>query len=149
MPESLPKRLSSSSPPAKARVDRRLKVEVESFGTVEYAFEPTPNASNDSELSEPNDQEHAPLPETAPRPQKDGSPEPSGDTRIPLWQNENPDFAGEIVYPRKWAGVATRLARDAQGAKLMVEGKPQFNLFVDGSYEENYDTRKESNRGSG
>ncbi|EGZ78613.1 hypothetical protein NEUTE2DRAFT_39830, partial [Neurospora tetrasperma FGSC 2509] len=69
------------------------------------------------------------------------SPEPSGDLRIPLWQNETRAFKGEFIYPRKSQGLATRLASEAQGAELMVDGKPQFNLFVDGSYKPHHENR--------
>ncbi|KAK3500550.1 hypothetical protein B0T13DRAFT_398415 [Neurospora crassa] len=43
-------------------------------------------------------------------------------------------FKGTIVYPKKANGEAQRLASDAQKAALWVDGKPHFNLFVDGSY---------------
>lgn len=180
MTEKLPKRLPGSSPPANVNkhVAKRLKVDVEGFGTLEYAFELAPDTSKDTEqspthshpppqtpphtflppsheLSDPEDQEraalldashapsHAPtnLTATAASLRADGSPEPSGDTRIPLWQNETRAFKGEFAYPRKSRGLATRLAREAQRAELMVDGKPQFNLFVDGSYKQNHDNR--------
>lgn len=73
------------------------------------------------------------------RPHRDGrSPSPSGDTRIPLWWDETRAFKGDIIIATRKEnkqGSAGKVARQAQKAPLMVDGKPQFNLFVDGSYQ--------------
>lgn len=62
------------------------------------------------------------------------SPSPSGDVRIPLFQNETRPFRGEIIITTRKYGRAKKIAREAQRAPLMVDGRPQFNIFVDGSY---------------
>ncbi|KAJ4399507.1 hypothetical protein N0V85_006003 [Neurospora sp. IMI 360204] len=62
----------------------------------------------------------------------DRSPSPSGDTRIPLWQNETRAFKGTCELPTKSDAISS--AESAQKAELWVDDKPQFNVFVDGSY---------------
>ncbi|KAL0466528.1 hypothetical protein QR685DRAFT_600400 [Neurospora intermedia] len=105
-----------------------------------HCFHPLPPTPINPFL--PPYQAPANLPGTTARPRADGSPEPSGDLRIPLWQNETRAFQGKSVYPRKSQGLATRLASEAQAAELMVDGKPQFNLFVDGSYKSHHESRR-------
>ncbi|KAK1783634.1 hypothetical protein QBC45DRAFT_388270 [Copromyces sp. CBS 386.78] len=71
---------------------------------------------------------------------------PSGDTRIPLWREETRTFKGTIMYPRKANGEAQRLARIAQSAALWVDGKPHFNLFVDGSHKKQEEDSNETDK---
>ncbi|EAA34603.1 hypothetical protein GE21DRAFT_79 [Neurospora crassa] len=68
------------------------------------------------------------------------SPSPSGDIRIPLWRNETRAFKGTCELPPKVMG--RELAKSAQNAELWVDGKPQFNVFVDGSYKPYVDLPK-------
>ncbi|EGZ78622.1 hypothetical protein NEUTE2DRAFT_49901, partial [Neurospora tetrasperma FGSC 2509] len=60
------------------------------------------------------------------------SPSPSGDVRIPLWRNETRAFKCTCELPPRIIGK--ELAESAHNAELWVDGKPQFNLFVDGSH---------------
>ncbi|KAA8631651.1 hypothetical protein SMACR_08037 [Sordaria macrospora] len=127
--------------------DKRLKIDE----NVEEAHIPPPVGPfsslqpQDSAPSEP--EEHIPpLPASPPAPDeelpvRDGcSTSPSGDIRIPLWQNETRAFNGEIIVSptsknRNKKAAARKVARQAQSAPLVVDGKPQFNLFVDGSHQ--------------
>lgn len=77
----------------------------------------------------PNKEKPAPK---LPNPLPGRSPSPSGDLRIPLWRKETRAFKGECeLWPKL---MAKELAESAQEAELWVDGKPQFNIFADGSY---------------
>lgn len=141
--------------------DKRLKTN-ESAGEAQAALANNPTAPQEPSssvpdgcaappgLSPPNDQAVIDPPrdeEPKAKPTRallrDGrSPSPSGDVRIPLWSDETRAFGGEvIVAPRRNAAKqdAKIAAREAQRTPLVVDGKPQFNLFVDGSHQSGTD----------
>lgn len=74
------------------------------------------------------------------------SPLPSGDVRILLWRDENSCLLRRDHHHREeeWEG-----GKDCPGgtkSPLMVSGRPQFNLFVDGSYRSLHKPREEEER---
>lgn len=137
--------LSPSATKVDEHVEKKLKTEAKGLNTIQYAVEGelnpssknAANAQDAKKLLSPDEKERGAT-QTA---NKSPEPEPSGDTRIPHWQDETRDFAGELIIVRK--KLAISLAQEAQMAELMVDDgiggsgtKPQYNLFVDGSYEQ-------------
>ena len=67
------------------------------------------------------------------------SSSPIADRRIPQWKKEKRSFKGTFTYPRVKSDLdsagpaAAEAARAAQKSPLMVNGKPQFAIFCDGS----------------
>lgn len=58
---------------------------------------------------------------------------PYSDPRIPMWQEEDRDFAGDIL--KEYPEVASLVAAQASHGPLEVDGVPQLSVFCDGSIE--------------